>query len=398
MLAMMLLLARGASAQDLVSSGDRRLKAPAIPFELANNHVFVPVRVAGEALWFLLDTGAANTLLDLGTARSLSLPLGPSFEARGAGPGSVPGAALAPPAAVHFDNVPELRVDVPAAIDLEGIAAFEGRAVNGILGADFISRFVLEIDYRARLLRLHDRGDFVYPGPGTSLPMTLPTGHPHVDAELILSNGERVSGDFVLDVGSSFAVALARPFVAQHHLAERYRSGPTIQIGRGIGGTVTAQLGRVSGLQLGALTVAAPIVAFAGDGAGVLSTGQFFEGNIGGEVLRRFSVFLDYGGGRVVLEPNEDLTAPFETDMSGAVLKTASQDRSRPIVSDILPASPAAEAGLQVDDVIVAIDGRQPVSLDEIRRDFKEPARRFLLSVERQGRVVSLTLTTRRLV
>jgi hypothetical protein len=45
-----------------------------------------------------------------------------------------------------------------------------------------------------------------------------------------------------------------------------------------------------------------PLVALFGDGAGFMSSSDFFEGNIGGALLREFVVILDYARSELILE------------------------------------------------------------------------------------------------
>src|SRR5206468_1222475 len=61
-----------------------------IPFELNSNHIYLQARVNGSApLWFLFDSGAGSSLVDLKRAKELGLKLKGSFQARGAGEGSL---------------------------------------------------------------------------------------------------------------------------------------------------------------------------------------------------------------------------------------------------------------------------------------------------------------------
>jgi hypothetical protein len=57
---------------------------------------------------------------------------------------------------------------------------------------------------------------------------------------------------------------------------------------------VTADIGRVAALKLGRLEIERPITSLQGDSAGVMSGNAEWIGNIGGDILRRFTVFLDY--------------------------------------------------------------------------------------------------------
>src|SRR5689334_11496242 len=142
-----------------------------IPIDVYSNHVYVKVCAGDRPLDFILDTGAGATFLDLHTAERFNIKLGSRFTGRGAGAGTIAGAQLD-----HVDvrlAGSSLVQPVPSALDLSRLPPREGHRMDGILGYDFIKRFVVAIDYVKQELRLYDARTFRYDGPGTSIPVTF---------------------------------------------------------------------------------------------------------------------------------------------------------------------------------------------------------------------------------
>jgi C-terminal processing protease CtpA/Prc len=89
---------------------------------------------------------------------------------------------------------------------------------------------------------------------------------------------------------------------------------------------------------------------------------------------------------------------PFEYDMSGMVLDFFGVESRR--VSAVLPASPAAAAGVEPGDALVAIDGKTLAELgdkgmfDALTRDGAV----IRVTLERKGERIEKTFTLRRLV
>jgi PDZ domain/Aspartyl protease len=368
-----------------------------VPIEVSSNHVYVKVCLGDRELQFILDTGAGQSFFDMGVARGASVELGAHFTGRGAGAGTIDGAGVIN-GAITLEGT-RLSVPIAAALDLSGLPPREGHAIDGILGYNFIEQYVVAVDYVRRELRLFDAARFDYAGPGTSLPITFANNHPVVETSLRLANGDTVAGQFVVDVGAGSALALTRPFVEANQL--RTRITPTVRrvSGGGVGGTVVTDVGRVAALRLGELELHDVVTALYGDSAGVMSGNGSWIGNIGGDVLRRFTVFLDYRHKRIILEPHATTSEPFEADMSGVAF-TLATGSGRIVVADILRNSPASEAGLAPGDTVVAIDGVAPseVKLRELRQRLYHEGVEVELTLMRGGAAKTVRLKTRRLI
>jgi membrane-associated protease RseP (regulator of RpoE activity) len=248
-------------------------------------------------------------------------------------------------------------------------------------------------------LRLYDARSFKYDGPGESIPVTFGGNHPHVDAEVRLGDGATIKGRMVVDVGSSASLALTKPFVESNHLRDRVGKTIRRRSGGGVGGPVTADIGRVAALKLGRLEIERPITSLQGDSAGVMSGNAEWIGNIGGDILRRFTVFLDYANKRMILEPHAGANEPSEADMSGLML-VMNDSLSAATVDYVVPGSAATDAGLVVGDTLVTIDG-QPANgsaVREFRKRLRRDGERIVLTVRRGGAVRTVTLVLRRLV
>ena len=368
-----------------------------IPIDVYSSHVYVKVCAGNRPLDFILDTGAGATFFDLHTAERVGIKLGNRFSGRGAGAGTIAGARL-DGATVRLAGSSLLQ-PVPSALDVSGLPPREGHRMDGILGYDFISRFVVAIDYVKEELRLYDARTFHYEGPGTSIPVTFSGKHPHVDAEVRLADGATIKGRMVVDVGASGMLALTKPFVDANRL--RTRVGPTVHRpgASGVGGATTADIGRVSSLKIGEMEIERPVVALYGDSAGNLSGNADWIGNIGGEILRRYTVFLDYANTRIILEPHAGTAEPFEADMSGVGL-IMNDNLTTATIDYLAPGSAATAAGLAVGDTLVGVDGR-PASgpvLSELRKRFRRDGERIVLTVRRGRKTKTFTLVLRRLV
>jgi hypothetical protein len=363
--------------------------------ELNGNHVLLQGRVNGSGpLWFTLDTGAAASVINMRRARELGLQLTETGRAQGAG-GTAETSRLSG-ITFSLEGVEIKNLNVMA-IALDSIEATAGRSMDVIIGAELFHRYVVEVDYEARFITLYDPKQFVYNGSGESLLLKFDQNHPYVTAKLVIPGLEPIEGDFVIDAGSGFGLTFNPGFVQERKLVERVPN--TIQSkARGVGGEFPLTIGRIESLTLGRFKLDRPTAAFPQTGGFISRKGS--AGNIGGLILRRFKVIFDYSRKRMILEPNKSFNEPFEFDKTGMALVTDVPQFKTIKVIRVLENSPAAEAGLKVEDVLLEVDGRaaSEYTLHTLREMFKKEGKTFGLKVKRGSETVEVKLTTRRLI
>ena len=162
-----------------------------MPVQLVNNLVFVSVRVgSSEALSFILDTGASATVLHRTVAERSRLDLRASEDARTGGGSVQTATATGITLFVGNASLPDVTL---VAIDLSGLQAGLGRPVDGILGYDIFRRYVVEIDYAANAVRLHDPAGYRYDGQGDILPIVIEEQIPLAQIGYYVLRGSRAT-------------------------------------------------------------------------------------------------------------------------------------------------------------------------------------------------------------
>lgn len=384
-----LALRRGAEAK---WSGPRP-ESITLPFQLLTGHILLQARVDGSRpLSFLLDTGDRFAVIDTDRAKELGIETAAQFEVKGVGSEKAVG-ALVKSSTVEVVGLPGFSQALTVTIPLRSMASKFGHDLDGLLGANFLRQFVVEIDYPARTMTLFDPDRFHYSGPGESIPLHLDDErHPVIEAEVTAVGAPPVRGSFALDLGAGDGLVLFSPFVAQQHLPGSAMKTMKA-LGGGIGGTSAGRVGHVESIKIGRFTMRSPNTLFSEDHAGAYASALLL-GAIDRQIVARCRVFLDYPHGRLMLEPVGGLEQTWDVAMTGIRLDAEGADYSAVRVSQVLEDSPGSDAGLQPHDLIRRIDD-QPASaltLSDMLEMFEQPRTRRL-EVQRGAQTLTLELT-----
>lgn len=384
-------------------AADYRFRSPTgahnIPFELTSNKPYLRVRINNSGpLWFILDTGSIATVVDSEQARALGIALTGGEQVTGAGEGSLQ-SSIGTGVALSLQGLELAKRDTEVLPINAAIRSAEGRRVDGLLGYDFLNRFVVEIDYVQRRISIFDPRRYHYGGKGQSIPLEIQRGNIFITATLLVGDRGRLTDKFLVDTAWRSALSLSAPFVRERQLRTTTRTIHATT-GVGIGGPRKDAVGRIEALQIGRYTVSSPVASFSRDRRGVLSE-DGFAGIIGGEILRRFKVTFDYPHQRMILEPNPHYGEPYEFDMSGLFLIAEGENFKSFKIYDVIERSPAAESGLRKDDVIESIDGRpaSQFTLEQLRQVLKQGAGKgLLLGIARGRQRLRIRVSLRRLI
>jgi hypothetical protein len=354
-----------------------------IPFELYGNQVFVRVRINRSGpFWFVVDSGAGGWIVDRAHAVHLGLQLEQeTASGTGAGSGSYDVAYVKD---VTF-SLSGFAIPVPliGVIDLSNSLSQTGREIEGLIGYDFFEKFIVEVDYEAKIIRLFDPKTYQYSGPGETLPITVDreVRNPFLTAEVTVQGAPPQSRKLLIDTGSNDT--LDDSFVAKS-------TGSQLEVisGVGLGKEFKSTVGIVSRVKLGGVSFEN---VYAGAGGVAL---------VGGEILRRFTVIFDYAHGHMILEPNQHLDDAFLWDASGIVSLRLVPESGKFLLNSVLQGSPAGEAGLREGDMIESIDGlsSQHFTLQQVESIFHRLGAAHHLTVRRGKQLLEFDLILRKLL
>ncbi len=373
----------GAGRPDFTLAGGRA--AIDVPFEVRDGHMFITVALNGKGPFrMLLDADRGNVLSPRAMAALGVQPQG-NFGTAGAGEDQQ---EVGVARIEHFD-AGGVGVDgmLFAAID---VTAFMSRVegiddVSGIVGFELFKRFPIKLDYQRARATFYDPSRFTYSGGGVDVPVKLREHTPVVEGSL-----DGFKGAFAIDTSSRGSVSLTAPFVDRNGLVKRYGATQSFVSGVSAEGYSHSLLARASSLKLGTVDIAKPVVALATQ-AGTSTDPGNVAGSVGYGILRQFNITFDLPNGTLYFEKNASFGQPDTFDRSGMWIERNATGFE---VIDVVKDGPAAKAGLNPGNVIVAVDGKPSTGLPlaAFRQDLKAvPGTKLKLKLASgQERVVTL--------
>ncbi|MCI0388933.1 MAG: aspartyl protease family protein [Acidobacteria bacterium] len=371
-------------------------KLASIPFVLHLNLIYLKISVNGsEPCWFILDTGAQVTIIDSEAAQRSALKYeNLSGQASGAGAETL-SVAVASSVSLSLSGF-KTSFDQLYVVPIGQIVSpFAGRATHGMLGYDFISRYVIEIDYAERRIHLYDPQTYQYTGKGEVFSLSIANNHPLIRVELRMPGGKTAEANLIFDTGAAPSLLLLTSFVEEQGLMAS--GGDKIpDLTGGAGGLSPAVAGRIEELRFGKVAVKNLVAQFSQSKEDVLAQFPETDGVLGAEILRRYTVIWDYSRSRMILEPNRFQNDPYDTAVAGLLLKAESPDYKLLRVAGVADGSPAAAAGLRAEDRILKIDGKatERLTLKVVAKMFAQP-KTYQLLVQRGRARLKLMLTPR---
>jgi hypothetical protein len=359
-----------------------------LPFRLLNNHIYVSATVNGKGPYtFIVDTGGHLLI-----APQVVAELG--FKSVGAASMSGAGDKTAASGFTHVDEVALGAVRMRNQLGFVAPIydpAIEGVRVDGMFGFELFRRFAVRIDYGHQTLTITDPARFDPTGAGTAIHFVFYDHLPMVSG-LIADLPAR----FDIDTGSRSEVDITGPFVKVHDLHARFPQGVSAVTGWGIGGPSRSYVVRLPSLTLGGLRVSAPVAGLSEDKGGSFSDPNY-AANIGSGFLKRFVVTFDYAHQNMYLKP----AAPASID-AGRFDRSGMWINAGPegyVVTDVAAGGPAAQAGIQVGDVITRLDGTavrfEGLSDARILLRARPPGTQVRMDLKRNGGVKEVTLVLR---
>ncbi|MGE5605590.1 MAG: aspartyl protease family protein, partial [Bacteroidota bacterium] len=332
-------------------------KVYAFPFEYINGYLFVKVKINDleHEYRFLLDTGASITVVNPRIAAALCFKKTAEMEVRD---GFI--SKKADVVRIEELNLGEITVENCGAVifDMGKIEADLALKIDGIIGSNFLSLFVVRIDYSKKELVFTANSDGIDDEieKGHRIPLVKETTG-LVFAPLTIAG---VESPFKAEIDTGATASLLIPM----HYLEEFKPVLNSKIVRCLGvlsggafGESDGSISRIGQFKLGELSIENMVVKFENRKNDFVILGNDF--------LSRFIVIINYPKNEMLLLPLEGQT--LETNVSNFGFYTKQNETGQIKITGLYEGLTAEQAGLRVGDAILRV-----VAGDESGRTYEE--------------------------
>lgn len=335
-----------------------------------------------DSLNFVLDTGSGGISLDSLTALKLKLKTDLSDRTiRG-----IAGIRQVKFAYNQQLHLPGLTVDSLNfhINDYDVLTSAYGEKIDGIVGFSFLVRYIVKIDYDSLKIMVYSHGTMRYPRGGFLL-------KPILASLPIVSTSIRDERDiytrFYFDTGAGMCLLLSRDFADDSSFVKPKSKWYATQA-EGLGGKAPMKQGVIRQVKIGPYKFRR-VPAYIFDDEYNVTSYPYLSGLIGNDLLRRFNLVINYERRDLHLTPNSHFRESFDYSYTGLGMYLIDGEIR---VIDIMPGSPAQEAGFKAGDIIMAVANNFSKNIQAYKNLMQTPGERLKILVLRDEGPIILQL------
>jgi len=294
-----------------------------IPFKFINNLIFIPIKVNGVELNFLMDSGVEETILfSMEDKKEVSFFNVEKITLRGLGSEESIEGLKSRNNTLEVNGLKSTNHLLYIVLDQSFNLSYHiGIPVNGIIGYNFLKSNLVEINYERKRITVHRDKQKIrnkIEKRYQNVPITIERSKPYIAGSIVINSSE-IPVKLLIDIGNSDAIWL---FQNESKMIKVPEKNFEDYLGKGFSGDVMGKRALIKKFAMSKFEFYNPIIAFP-DTISIRHVTMVTDraGSVGSEILKRFSVVFDYPNQKMFLRKNGNFHTPFSYNKSGIELQ-----------------------------------------------------------------------------
>jgi len=358
-------------------------KLCSVPFELTGSYVILKIKINDSTpLSMILDTGVRFTIINelmAGDSVSLNKTYTDSTLIQGLGNNAGVAAYRSYKNEVKIGKIKFAnKIVLLLPNNVFNFANYTGKKINGILGADVLRDYIVEINYSSLHVNFYKNESFSPPKKYTRIQTEIVNNKLFIPADITTTENNTRKVKMLIDTGAELGAWLFDSSISSIHQKRVHGF-----IGEGLSGEILGYYTRSENLCVGPYCIPNPVITFPDTTyTKAIEQENHRDGTLGNQTLKRFNCIIDFKTPAFYVKPNYMFKNKFRYNVAGIEILKEMPFFFVTRVYQVWKNSPAEAAGVKENDLILEINGLKTFQMDvsEIR-DIFETSRRFPLHI-----------------
>lgn len=300
----------------------KNTKKETIQFQFIKNLIIVPISFNGEQMNFIIDSGLKETILFSKFDKTIDKKNIRQVSLKGLGNNSIDTKGY-----ISMNNTLKIGKNYSSnkmniiVIQDENFNLFSrlGIDVHGIIGSEFFENYPVNIDYTKRKITIYNSIlDVKKLNKYQSNKLEISQEKKPFTTLDFVHNEVFTNQKMLIDIGNSDGLWLFKNEIKNLAPLEHAFHD---ELGKGFNGTISGERGSIISVNLGRYKMQQPLIAIPNfESIQFINLKNNRKGSLGNEILRRFSIILDYKNNLFYFKPNRNFKDVFHYNRSGLTI------------------------------------------------------------------------------
>ncbi|MFD2036672.1 aspartyl protease family protein [Belliella marina] len=323
-----------------------------IPFDFSSGSITIPIKMNDyeNPIHMLFDTGADGIGVGSGTAKNIGVNETQDHES------SVVGGTKK----VQLSKGNTLILGEDIILKNQNLVVFpEYKDTNGgLLGGNILRNFTTKVDFDRSVMELYDFNSYTPSPEAICVPLDYSSGLPAVKLQTQFdSQKDWIPTNLIMDTGASYNLILFSDFVARTQVHQNFKTAAS-STNTSFDIVTPTLMGNLNGLRLDGEEINNFLISLQLPAAGNRRIGNY-DGSWGIGLIKRYNFTIDLLHKKLYLEPNQYSQYPADLALAGMFLGFDATGDLK--VNQVIGGSAADQEGISIGDIIMHIDGEDPI-------------------------------------